>query len=333
MPKITFQIVTYNSERFLPGCLKSIFNQTRRDFQVFIIDNNSQDDTVKYIKNNFPEVTVFENKKNVGFSKANNQGIQLLHSPYIVFINPDIILEPDWLEKIMNKVGDEKYKDHGSFGGKLLKLRVLDYEIDEVEKTTTIDSLGLKQLNSFRFVELGAGEDEGKWQNTFDVFGHSCSLVLYRREVLDSTAIKTERGREYFDEDFFFYKEDVDLAWRINTLGWKSLAVVDAVAYHIRTMAGSEKTSKFDLIKNKRKQSKLARYYSYRNHFLLLLKNLSATDFRKSFFPILYFEFQKFIFVLLFEIKSIGGIFAAVRLIPKMRKKRKQIVKKNNSKL
>ena len=88
LPKVTIQIVTWNSLKYLPFTLKSIFSQTYRDFQVLVIDNNSQDGTIDFLRQDYPEVAVFQNKKNLGFARANNQGIRLLHSPYILFCNP-----------------------------------------------------------------------------------------------------------------------------------------------------------------------------------------------------------------------------------------------------
>jgi len=123
LPKVTIQIVTWNSMKYLPTCLKAIFDQSYKDFQVLVIDNNSMDETVDFIRKNYPEVAIFQNKKNMGFAKANNQGIKLLHSPYVLLCNPDIILEPDWLEKIMTNIESGEYSNIGSFGGKLLKLK------------------------------------------------------------------------------------------------------------------------------------------------------------------------------------------------------------------
>ncbi|MEK7167439.1 MAG: glycosyltransferase family 2 protein [Patescibacteria group bacterium] len=123
-PKVTIQIVSYNSRRYLPDCLKSILSQTYRDFQILVVDNNSLDGTADYLRHHHPEVAVFQNKQNLGFAKANNQGIRLLNSPYVVLCNPDIVLEPDWLEKIMVKAEDGSYAEYGSFGGRLLKLEI-----------------------------------------------------------------------------------------------------------------------------------------------------------------------------------------------------------------
>lgn len=326
-PRVTIQIVTWNSLKFLPDFLASIFAQTYRDFQILIIDNNSQDGTVKFLKADYPDVTVFQNNKNLGFSKAHNQGIKLLNSPYVLVCNPDIILEPAWLEIIMNRADDPKNEKFGSFGGKLLKMKIIDREINDIEKTNIIDSCGLKIFKNHRVADLGAGEISENFNQEQEVFGHSGSLVLYRREALENCLLKTkdQPQGEYFDEDFFFYKEDVDLAWRLQLYGWKSLLVPEATAYHARAISGSEKQKFWQIIRNKKYQSPLAKYHSYKNHLFLLVKNEFQANLVKYFFPIFWYELKKIIYVLLFEWSSLKAWWEFLRLLPKMKRKRKLI--------
>ncbi|MBI5765765.1 glycosyltransferase family 2 protein [Candidatus Falkowbacteria bacterium] len=335
-PRVTIQIVIWNSLKFLPDCLTSIFSQTYRDFQILVIDNESQDGAVKFLKANYPEVTVFQNNKNLGFAKAHNQGIKLLNSPYILVCNPDIILEPDWLEIIMNKAdapastqrGEPANEKFGTLGGKVLKMKIINKEINDIEKTDIIDSCGLKIFKSHRVVELGAGELSDKFINKQEVFGHSGALVLYNRRALEDCLVKTQdrpQG-EYFDEDFFCYKEDVDLAWRLQLNGWKSLLVPEATAYHVRTMAGSERKGMWKIMENKKNQSNFAKYYSYRNHFFVLIKNEFKANLIKYLPQIFWYELKKFIYTLIFEWSNLrvwGDIFI---LMPKMLRKRKLIL-------
>ncbi|MEK7652987.1 MAG: glycosyltransferase family 2 protein [Patescibacteria group bacterium] len=328
-PKVTIQIVTYNSVKYLPDCLRSIFNQTYRDFQVLAVDNNSQDNTVEFLKRNYPLVTVFQNKKNLGFARANNQGLKLLNSPYVVFCNADVILEPDWLEKIMARAADENYRRVGSFGGKLLKVKILDKELNEIEKLNVADSCGLKLYKNHQVVERGIGEPSEKFMSDELVFGQSAALALFRREALEECLIKTKSvpEGEYFDEDFFFYKEDVDLSWRLQLMGWGSLFVAGAVAYHFRSFGATAGGFKM-VFKNRRKQSRFARYYSHRNHLLVLIKNEFFGNLLKYFFPICWYELKKKIYLLFFEPYNLKSFFSVISLLPRMITKRKVIFKK-----
>ena len=326
--KVTIQIVTWNSLLVMPHCLHSIFEQTYKDFQVLVIDNNSQDNTVDFIRKNYPEVAVLHNNKNHGFARANNQGLMLLKSPYVVLCNPDIVLEPDWLEKTMAVAEDEKYKVYGGFGGKLLKLKLLVGDGGEVEKTTTIDSCGLKILKNHRVVEIGSGEPSENFVNQQEIFGHSGALALYKREALENCIIKNSDHNvgDYFDGDFFFYKEDVDLAWRLQLLGWKSLFLPEVTAFHLRTMSGSDKIQAWQIIANRRQQSRLAKYYSYRNHFLVLLGNEFWSNLLFLSPYIFWYELKKFIFILLFETSNLKAIGEVLRLLPRTLRKRKLIM-------
>ena len=324
LPKVTIQIVTWNSLKYLPFCLKSIFSQTYRDFQVLVVDNNSQDGTVDFLRNNYPEVTVFQNKKNLGFAKANNQGIKLFNSPFIVLCNPDIIMAEGWLGKIMAKAEAVSHKDYGSFGGKLLKLRVINADLGEFEKTNLIDSCGLRIYPNHRVSEINAGQKDGELSED-EVFGHSAALVLYRRLALDNCLYKSKANPsgEYFDEDFFFYKEDVDLAWRLQLLGFKSLFVPEARAYHIRSLAEADIKTAKGIMKNRHRQSSFARRHSYRNHLLVLVKNESLKNLFKYSPFILWYELRKIIYILLLEWPTVPALGEALKLWPRMLKKRK----------
>src|SRR4030095_12141583 len=96
---------------------------------------------------------------------------------------------------------------------------------------TTLDSTGIIMLREQRHLDRGAGEtDNGQYENPEDIFGPSGAAALYRRATLDDVAI----NGQYFDEDFFAFREDADLAWRCRLLGWNSIYVPAAVALHRR---------------------------------------------------------------------------------------------------
>ena len=177
---------------------------------------------------------------------------------------------------------------------------------------------------------MGAGEESEKFNTNREIFGCSGALAIYKRETLDDCLIKTKfnSNGEYFDEDFFVYKEDVDLAWRSRLFGWKSMLIVEAVAYHIRSAAGSEHTGLMDIIKNRKKQSFFARYYSYRNHLLLLLKNEMSKNFLNDFWQIKCFEIKKAVYVLMFEIRSVQAWWEILKMLPRILAKRKEIIRK-----
>ncbi len=317
--KVIFIIVTRNSKLFMQPCLDSILNQTYRDFAIGVIDNNSADGTAEFIRNNYPMVSVIENNKNLGFAKANNQAVKLFKSDYVVFCNPDIILEKDWLEIMMLKVEKPELSGYSVFGGKLLKLKFNNLETGDFEKTEIIDSCGLQVFRNGRFSELGAGDKADKFITDREVFGHGGALVLFKRSVLDDIILidKYHPQGDYFDGSFFLYKEDVDLALRLKLFGHKSLLITDAIAYHLRTFSASETDNFKKLVGNRKRQGELAKYYSYRNHLLLLFSNFFTKDL-----------FRYFIYIFIFEFKNLKAWLDILKMIPEIKSKRKFIFSK-----
>lgn len=323
--KITIIIPTYNSKIYIAHCLNSIFEQTCRDFQVLIIDNNSQDGTADFIRGNYPLVNIIQNNKNLFFAKANNQGLRLAKSEFVVLCNQDIILEPTWLEAMMHAAEDERYRAYGGFGGSLLKLKAINLEVGDFQKTDLIDSCGLAVLKNHRVVELGAGQKRDKFLQRQEVFGQSGALALFRCDALEDVKLKYDDhpNGDYFDGDFLFYKEDVDLAWRLQLRGWASLLVPEAVAYHLRTFSGSEEDKLGRIIKSRSQKAQLAKYYSYRNHFLVLLADEFAGNLWHYLLPILWHELLKLIYVLFFETRNLKAIGEIILLSGRIRRKRK----------
>lgn len=329
--KVIVQIVTWNSEKFLKDCLDSVFQQTFKNFSLLIIDNGSSDKTLDIVKDYSPEkiqekfkrtnrLFIFHNNKNLGFCRAHNQGFNLRQSEFVLVMNPDIILEPDFLEQIMKAAIKAKKEKIGSFGPKLLKIRSGDWECQEKIKTDILDSAGLKLLKNYHFVERGQGQkDQGQYDQVAKVFGLTGACVLYCRTALEEVKIpkiNTARLRsrqtraaagaqfsnqikdlekigEYFDEDFFAYQEDIDLAWRLQMAGWSSLYVPKAKAYHYRGTGLKEKPGLREIVKSHFHRPVQVEFFSYRNHLWLLFKNLQAANFFFGFFWIFIYQLGK----------------------------------------
>lgn len=317
---------------FLPDLLASIAKQSRTDFTVLIIDNGSTDGVESFLKEKFPSVRYLRNARNLGFSGAHNQGIryalehwgkEFLNNKFILVTNPDVILTPTYLEEIVSAA--EKNPSVGAFGGKLLRAYddgLHDEVLKEIVRSNRIDSTGLRMRKGFIFTDRGAGEmDSGQYDESGEVFGISGALVLYRAKALQDTRDQDE----FFDQDFFAYKEDVDLAMRMQYAGWLAWYEPQAVAYHYRGMYGPERMGFFARIANRQKKSRSRNYLSVRNHWLLLIKNVDLISFLFSFPRILVSECLRVFYVLLFEISNARAILDVIRLLPRMWKKRRMI--------
>jgi GT2 family glycosyltransferase len=327
-PTVSINVVVCNEMKFLPELLESIALQTFRDFSVLIIDNGSTDGVEGYLREHYPEVTLLRNARNLGFSTAHNQGIRYaiehwgdnLEDRFVLVTNPDTIFTPTFLEKL---VGAARANPNvGSVGGKLMRAfgeNLSDEVFKETVRSQRFDSTGLCAHKNCTFTDRGAGEmDTGQYNQDELVFGISGALVLYRAQALESARFEDE----FFDKDFFLYKEDVDLAWRLQHLGWDALYVADAVAYHYRGMYCPEKVGLWQKITNRRNKSTVRSYYSTRNHWLLLKKNLRVVDLIFFGLWVITYEIGRVIYVLLFESTGRRAVLDACKLAPTILKKR-----------
>lgn len=332
MAKISVHIVSWNSARYLPQALDSLRAQGFKDFTLTVVDNASTDKTVSVVRERFPEATVLRNFKNLGFSAAHNQAIELARNRwadddkkgrssvdrYVLVMNPDVILTPDFLERLARGV-DGRY-EVGSACGKLLRVRRPTEEGGEPDFTDVIDSAGLVLRKDRRAADRGAGTQDGPaYGSPEEVFGASGALALYRAEAID---LLREVNGEIFDEDFFAYKEDVDVAWRLRLLGWKCAYVPAAVAYHYRGTGGAERTNLLELFTRRRHRSPLVNRLSTRNQILLTAKNDDVVN-RLLHFPwILFRAVGGFLSTLVLTPRALKGYLEACAMLPKAWKKR-----------
>lgn len=242
---ISIIILTFNSKEFIKPCIDSISAQNYQDFEVIIVDNGSKDDTVRFIKENYPQIILIENKENLGACKARNEGIEIAQGRWILTLDCDIILGKNFLNKII-KFTEETEDSVGMLQPKIL---------NNIDKKT-IYSCGIYLSWLRRFYDIGKGKiDNGKFDIQKYIFGACSASALYRKSMLEE--IKEDTG--YFDERFFFLVEDVDLSWRAQRMGWKALFYPRVVCYH---SGNSSDTSK-----------KTKQYFCFRNRFFMIFKN------------------------------------------------------------
>jgi len=206
-------IVNYNGAHHLKECLDSLREQTFRDFDVILVDNASTDDSVAFTRNTCPEAVIIENRENVGYGGGNNAGIRQSRGRYVVLLNNDTKVDPQWLEKLIGPA--EKDKRVGMCASK-----IMDYSHPQI-----IDNTGLLIYRDG--VARGRGrleKDAGQYALEEEVFIPSGCAGLYRREMLEEIGL--------LDEDFFLYVDDVDIGFRARLAGWKCMYVPDAIVYH-----------------------------------------------------------------------------------------------------
>lgn len=313
--------------RYIFDCLESLMRQTYRDFSIIIIDNGSDDNTVDFVRTNYPTVSVLQNFRNLGYAKANNQGMHLATGEYVLVVNPDVILEDDFLEQLVE--GADHHLDGASYAGKVLKLttEAIDNNdeagLREAIKSDYFDCAGLTIKKSRAAVNRGEGEkDTGQYDREEEVFGHSGACVLFRKSALNEVMIKNE----FFDTDFGSYKEDVDLAWRFQLYGFKSWYIPSAVCYHYRRLAVTSGRSLRAIVKHRRQTSAVLRSMSFRNQRLMILKNDQVLNFLLASPWIIGRELFSFFYSLFFERFEFKNYWEIIKLFPAMMIKRRVIM-------
>lgn len=258
-------VVSWNSSRYLPGCLDSLSKLVRPPAEVVVVDAGSSDGSADLVRRDYPEVRLDARAENVGFCRGNNLGIRATASPYVLVLNPDTLLEPDFLEELLPLFGDPRV---GMAAGKLIRF---DRE--------TIDSAGQLLSRSRRPKDRGYGRrDRGQFDRDEEVFGVCGAAAFYRREMLESIA---DPGGAYFDESFFSFGEDLDLAWRARRAGWLARYRHRAVAYHARggTATGSARVRRFAAILGRGPE---IRFHVLKNRYLAILRNDSIAGYLKN---------------------------------------------------
>ncbi|MEA3398754.1 MAG: hypothetical protein U9R06_03355, partial [Patescibacteria group bacterium] len=159
---------------------------------------------------------------------------------------------------------------------------------------------GLREISALRFADLAQGEEDHGQCEAKKIIGSSGAAAMYRISSLE----RAEEGDKYFDENFFMYKEDCDLAYRLCLAGFKSKCVSDAIIYHDRT-AAAKGNSNFKIILNRRSKNKQIKKWSFSGQQYMFLKYWKLQNFKQKL-EIFWYAFRMFIFVLLFEQYLLG---------------------------
>ncbi len=296
IPKTAVGFVTYgeSTAKYLPYFLASLEKQTLfSQLEFLVYDNSFEKDTSNrdYINRNYPLWSVMGSGRNLGFAAAYNvlfRKAMEKGSEYFLALNPDLILEPDAIEFLVQ--GIKRDPTLGSVSPKILK-----WDFERNKKTDIIDTCGIELKKGLRFTDLGQGEkDEGQYDNK-GILGPSGAAALY-----DLSALKrVEVSGQYFDEMMFMYKEDCDLAYRLYLEGFGSICVGSSVFYHDRTASG-KKGGDLKAALNRKSKSKQVKKWSFLNQQIIFLKYWKIQDF-SSKLSIIWFQFRILFFVLFFE--------------------------------
>ncbi len=269
---VLVSLVTHNEAHDAERLVPSLFAQTFRDVAVSVVDNASEDGTratlAAFEKVAPVPLEVFPSRENLGYTGGHNRSIAKAVErgiPWVLVLNTDVVLAPDFLETLLADAERPSRERAATFTGKILRA-----DGPSLAPTRVIDSVGIRMTPNGRHFDVGAGDpDDGRFDRPAEIFGASGCVALLRTEALGDARISTG----FFDDDFFVYREDVDLAWRLRGRGWSARCVPSARAWHRRR----------NLPERRREMSPVANLHSVKNRFLLRINNAGKEHLRATF--------------------------------------------------
>ena len=222
-------IVNYNVEYFLNQCLDSVKKASKNlNVEVIIVDNDSVDGSLKMLQENYPEHTLVANKSNVGFSTANNQGINISQGKYVLLLNPDTVVSETTFDKAIAFM--DRTPLAGGLGVRMIDGRGLFLPESKRGLPTPLVAFykifGLSKLfpKSKKYNQYHAGHIEEFETKEVDIL--SGAFMLMRKKALDEVGL--------LDEEFFMYGEDIDLSYRIQLGGYKNYYFSETKIIHYK---------------------------------------------------------------------------------------------------
>lgn len=305
-PLVSVTVVTYNSGRFIRRCLESVLDQFHQPLEVIVIDNASTDGTCDILERFEDACCIVYNEENIGFAAAQNQAIAIARGEWVLTLNPDMFLLSDFVSRLIATAAlDPRI---GTVCGKLL---LADASFD-LEGSQRLDSTGMFFTPMLRHKDRGCMEtNNGHYRHHEYVFGATAAAACYRRAMIEDISVEGE----FFDSAFFAYREDADVAWRAQLLGWKCAFDPQALAYHVRRLRPgmrSELPAEINM-------------HSVKNRFLMRIKNITPRLYLRNALPITVRDLGILAYCLLVERTSLRAFYYLARDFDSALRKRRWI--------
>lgn len=242
MEEVSVIIPNYNGIAYLDGVLSTLERQTMKNYEVILVDNGSTDGSSAFVMANYPWVHLVELPDNFGFCGAVNAGIRASRAPYVLLLNNDTEVEPDFLEEMTAAI--RKHKKAFSCAARMVQFHDRD-KLDDAGNYYCV--LGWSYAR-------GKGKDIRTYEKEEKIFAACGGAAIYRRKVFEKIGL--------FDEEHFAYLEDTDVGYRARIYGYENWYAPKAIVYHV----GSGTTgSRYNHFKTR---------YSSRNNIYLIYKNM-----------------------------------------------------------
>jgi GT2 family glycosyltransferase len=302
--RYTAGITNHASYDDLPACLESLRRQTQPPARILVVDTGADPERLQTLQRDHPDVE-FELRANRGYGAGANRILAWTEqrepcAEFALILNPDIALDPPFSEVLLEDM--RLHPGVALASGKLLR-----------PGRKEIDSAGIRMPLHRRPRDRGSEEiDRGQYDRAEQLFGVTGAAMMIRRAALPDLALD---DGEIFDEDFFAYHEDTDLAWRANLLGWQVRYQPRAVAVHERRWRRERRNEIEPWV----------RRHSFKNHYLQIIKNESAGSFLVHLPVLVVWEILRLGFTLLRDRSLLPGYAEALRAAPRAWAKRRII--------
>ena len=239
-PLVSIIILNYNAGNLLLNCVDSVFKSTYPNFEVLVVDNISTDNSHVVCKKKFEKIHLIENKENLGYCEGNNVGIRNANGEFVVILNPDTIVEPNWLNHLMSA--------YNEFGEGLYQPKFFSLNEKHVLQSTG----NMLHIFGFGFAKDKGKIDDEKMESVEKINYASGTCLFTSKIVLDKIGL--------LDPFLFLYHDDLDLGWRAAHVGINSFYVPKSIIYHAESYSIKWSSKKFYWLERNRKYCLLTHY-------------------------------------------------------------------------
>lgn len=335
---VTINLVVLNGEKYIRRCLESVLAQTypHNLIELNILDNGSTDKTKEIIRDfgfrisdlGFAKFNLVESKLNLGMWPGQEELLKDSGGKYIVVMAVDVILDENFILNAVEVM--EKDEKIGALQSKIYKYDLPDLKIEnfKLKIDKVIDTCGFEIYKSRRIVNIGHGEkDTGQFSQEKEIFAVEGAVPVFRKEALENCRI----DGEIIDHDYFWYGDDLDIAWRMRVFGWRQVYSPQVIAWHDRQTTKNLRKGFSDFIKIRKQLPIKKRGLDWRNVHWTIVKNDYTINILKDLPYILKREIVMLGYIIIFEPKVLSEVVNFLIFLPKILRKRKQIMRRRKA--
>lgn len=304
-------IITAGKDNYLKYCLNSLLEQVYSNIEIIVIDNSLDSSFTDKISKEYPGIKIYPSPGNLFYSASLNHGIGMSNGAFILCLNDDVALDKNYIKEALR--GFDVDPNIGMVSGKLLRF-----------DAKTLDSTGLFLSRRRTATERGYGRiDKGQFDKEGEIFGVCGAAAFYRKQMLQELKLSSE----YFDNDFCFFYEDLDMAWRAHNINWKGYYIPKALAFHVRGATAREGKG-LNKKYARRYLSEELELFLFRNRYLAIIKNDNYLSFFVNLPFIICYELFLWSYMAIFRPGVIKKFMQSRALFDSALKKRSLLHKK-----